>query len=89
VIDLDAVQAAYEQARQAAWRGDLKRVVDMAQTHIPALVAELRAAREVVARLPPTSTLNLIANGWDDGAMRRQLYDVADARDAYDKVVGS
>jgi hypothetical protein len=84
MIDLDTVDEHIRQAQTfpSSWAARY-------YNDVPALVTELRAAREVIDQLPHTSVLNLIANGWDDGAMRRQLYDVANARDAYIKVVGS
>ena len=92
MLDLDAIEARAETATLAFRRlslhlpplADLIRndAVELAAAAIPALVAELRAAREVVEAAPVAITLRTDEAFY--GAMNR----LADALAAYRAVVG-
>lgn len=93
-IDLDAVAARYEQAQQHRYLVHLPQIADVVAcaTDVPTLVAELRAARAVVAAVPGIGRLRALADWLDmDDRVHGRAYDevqrdlraLADALAAY------
>jgi hypothetical protein len=95
-VDLDAVEAGWRQLKVQADLTVTGRVYEVIRA-VPALVAELRAARETVEAVPGVGRLRALAD-WmdmDDRAhgrasdeVQQELRALADALARYDKAVG-
>jgi hypothetical protein len=83
-VDLDAVMADYEAARQAAWSGSITPLVELAK-QVPALVAELGAAREVVDAARRVSHSPEVIGHTEDAAQR--VFNLDQAVRIYDQHV--
>jgi hypothetical protein len=84
MLDLDAIEARAEVTTPEPWTTRLRD--DMARTDVPALITELRAAREVVEAAQEAATLRRAPRL--SGAFYGALNRLEDALAAYRAVVG-